>query len=66
MIHINMNGVIFFGFTLGYICGQGLEMFKISFLELFLAISAARDWKCSKLASWGFLWPYLWPGVGNA
>ena len=40
-------------------------MYKISFLGLLLAISAARGWKCSKLASWGYFWPYLRPGAGN-
>ena len=53
------------GLTFGHICGQGLEMLKISFLGLLLAISAARGWKCSKVASWGYFWPYLRPGAGN-
>ena len=47
-------------------CGQGLKMLEMSFLGLLLAISAARGWKCSKLASWGYFWPYLRPGAGNA
>ena len=43
-------------------CGQGLKMLEMSFLGLLLAISAARGWKCSKLASWGYFSPYLQPG----
>ena len=46
-------------------CGQGLKMLEMSFLGLLLAISAARGWKCSKLASWGYFWQYLRPGAGN-
>ena len=41
-------------------------MLKLSFLGLLLAISAAKGWKCSKLASWGYFWQYLRPGGGNA
>ena len=41
-------------------------MLKIKFLEILLAISAARGWKCSNLASWGYFWRYLRTGGGNA
>jgi hypothetical protein len=54
------------GTTFGNLCGQVLEIVKISFLGLLLAICAAIGRKCSKWASWGYFWPYVRPRAENA
>ena len=54
------------GATLEQMCGQELKMLKISFLGLLLARCAARGWKLSKWASWGYSSPcYVWAKSEN-
>jgi len=50
----------------GHIWRRAAKMLKMNLLRLILAISGARQPKCSNWASWGSFWPYLVPGSQNA